>query len=688
MDKEEKAGKSGPLACCSHKSCSSLSSSEAGVGVRCIGSTLNRDTHEINFNDQPNNNQFHLNQYQLKELKLPKRAPVNLEFKDIRYTVTEYSITKLTRTTKEILHGVDGYFKSGEITAIMGPSGAGKSSLLNILAGLTTNGMSGKVFVNGVERTSGEPLRFQRLSKYIQQDDNSRPYLTVLEAMTVAAHLKLGYSISESQKIKQVEETLSMLGLEKCGKVLTGKLSGGQRKRLAVALELLSNPPVLFLDEPTTGLDSSSCSQCVSLLKRLSQEGRTIICTIHQPSALIFEMFDKLYSLANGYCIYRGAVKQLLPFLSSQGFNCPPFHNPADFLIEIGIDETNVNFEELSQAATKAAEDSKSLILKQSYIQSDDHNLKSIMYGEELDDTKNSSTSSNLVDFDAIVDQSSPPANQFQQTWLLYKRNLITARRNYGLNLWRFLAHFCIGILFGYLYHNVGQNSETVLANYVYLYGTLLLVVYTGKMSVTLQFPLEMEILKREHFNRWYKLGPFIISTLAIEIPFQILCCATYISISYVMTGNLLVDFRLCYFFLIAISTSLCAQSWGYFIGATTPVKIAVFIGPVLAVLFSVFGFCIRLMDTPVIFRWLFHFSYFRAGFHSLVYSVYGMARDKLDCIGDGIKYCHYETPSKFLKEMDIVDIDIWGNLSLVIGLGIIMHITTAGALWFRLNRR
>lgn len=105
-----------------------------------------------------------------------------------------------------------------------------------------------------------------------------------------------------------------------------------------------------------------------------------------------------------------------------------------------------------------------------------------------------------------------------------------------------------------------------------------------------------MEILKREHFNRWYKLGPFIISTLAIEIPFQvrkfqksklynrfeintmiffqILCCVTYISVSYVMTGNLLVNFRFLYFFIIATSTSLCAQSWGYFIGATTPVKV------------------------------------------------------------------------------------------------------------------
>lgn len=158
-------------------------------------------------------------------------------------------------------------------------------------------------------------------------------FLTVREAMMVAANLKLGRDINHREKEMIIEDIVQNLGIHETLNTRTGDLSGGQGKRLSVALELVSNPPVMFLDEPTSGLDSSTCAQLCNLLQTLAREGRTIVCTIHQPSARIIELFDYLYVVGEGACIYRGYVPGVLPYLKLMGFECPEYHNPADYCI-------------------------------------------------------------------------------------------------------------------------------------------------------------------------------------------------------------------------------------------------------------------------------------------------------------------------------------------------------------------
>ncbi|KAL1414536.1 hypothetical protein MTO96_007326 [Rhipicephalus appendiculatus] len=259
------------------------------------------------------------------------RSTVTIEWKNVSYAVTH------GKEKKTLVKNMYGKAASGTMTAIMGPSGAGKTTLLNVLSGHYDKGYEGEVQVNGWVR---DTELFNRQSCYVMQDDCLLPELTVRESLEMSVRLRMP-SLASAKRAHLRRSTRRCLGggLEDCRNTRAGQLSGGQRKRLSIAQEVVSNPPVIFLDEPTSGLDSSSALRCVSVMKSLASAGHTVICSIHNPSAKLLYHFDTLYMISGGSCIYNGSVESLLPFLQSQGLNCPAHHNPADYITEIASGE-------------------------------------------------------------------------------------------------------------------------------------------------------------------------------------------------------------------------------------------------------------------------------------------------------------------------------------------------------------
>lgn len=222
-----------------------------------------------------------------------RQCLVDLKFHNLAYEV------KVKKSPKPILKNVSGHFKSGRLNCIMGPSGAGKSSLLNALAGLNTI-CRGEVIINGTpyEASKCGVEIMSSISSYIMQDDHLLGELTALETISWAARFKLLVEADEATKIAKI--VLKLLGLKEVANVYIANLSGGQRKRVAVAVELVNYPPILFLDECTTGLDSTSCYRLMRLLKNLASSGVCVIATIHQPNSLVYRLFDTLYVMAPG----------------------------------------------------------------------------------------------------------------------------------------------------------------------------------------------------------------------------------------------------------------------------------------------------------------------------------------------------------------------------------------------------
>lgn len=250
---------------------------------------------------------------------------------------------KIKKEERRILDHVDGWVRPGTLTALMGVSGAGKTTLLDVLATRVTMGViGGEMLVDGRQRDDS----FQRKTGYVQQQDLHLSTSTVREALKFSALLRQPAKTPRKEKLEYVEEVIKLLDMEEYADAVVGVPGEGlnveQRKRLTIGVELAAKPQLLlFLDEPTSGLDSQTSWAICDLMEKLTRAGQAILCTIHQPSAMLFQRFDRLLFLAKGgRTVYFGEVGKNSHVLTSYferngGHKCPPDANPAEWMLEV-----------------------------------------------------------------------------------------------------------------------------------------------------------------------------------------------------------------------------------------------------------------------------------------------------------------------------------------------------------------
>ncbi|KAF9479336.1 pleiotropic drug resistance ABC transporter [Pholiota conissans] len=406
---------------------------------------------------------------------------------------------------RQLLDNVSGYVAPGKLTALMGESGAGKTTLLNVLAARTDSGVvTGDRLVNG----QALPADFQSQSGYCQQMDTHVPYNTVREALLFSAKLRQPPSVPIEEKEAYVEKCLEMCGLVAYADASVGSLSIEHKKRTTIAVELAAKPKLLlFLDEPTSGLDSQSAWAIMSFLRTLADNGQAILCTIHQPSAELFQVFDRILLLRKGgQTVYfgdigRNATKLISYFETNGARECLPHENPAEFMLDV-----------IGAGATATSEHNWSDIWKSA--------PESKMLQEELDTIHAEGRSRPAV---AAKLHSEFATSWPYQLWELLKRDHQAHWRDPSYVIAKLILNAVGGLFIGFTFF---KSKDTQQGTQNKLFAIFMATILSVPLSNQLQVPfINMRKIYeiRERPSRMYSWSALVASQILIELPWNVL---------------------------------------------------------------------------------------------------------------------------------------------------------------------
>ncbi|KAM7009465.1 broad substrate specificity ATP-binding cassette transporter ABCG2b [Tautogolabrus adspersus] len=454
-----------------------------------------------------------------------ERGPT-VTFSNLHYSVQETRFCCKRGPEKYILKDVSGIMRPG-MNAIMGATGSGKTSLLDVIAGRKNPAglKQGKVLVDGKVVTS--ELRLS--SAYVVQDDILMGTLSVRENLLFSANLRLNPKhYSSSDKNSRVDAIIQDLGLTDCADTKIGTeflrgVSGGERKRCSIGMELITSPALLFLDEPTTGLDSNTANCIIGLLHNLSRRGKTVIFSIHQPRYSIFRQFDHLTMMHKGEVVYAGASGQALEYFTNLGYQIESFDNPADFFMDITNGEAKSTLEPLDAVESKNPLASKyhQSKLCQTMLEELDHVTQLIAEGAKGQD------------------QAADYATSFlYQMRVVCGRTVRNTLRNPQTSYAQFALNIFFAILVGLIYYQMPLTLPEALQNRSGAFFFLIINMVFGNLSAVELFINERAIFIHENSSGYYRTSVYFLSKIFGDlIPNRIIPIFVFSAIAYYMMG-------------------------------------------------------------------------------------------------------------------------------------------------------
>ncbi|KAL9618479.1 MAG: hypothetical protein Q9160_006798 [Pyrenula sp. 1 TL-2023] len=510
---------------------------------------------------------------------------------------------------RKLLQDVQGYVRPGKLTALMGASGAGKTTLLNTLAQRINFGV-----VTGDFLVDSRPLpkSFARATGFAEQMDVHEPTATVREALRFSALLRQPKEVPIEEKYDYCERIIDLLEMRGIAGATIGKVGSGlnqeQRKRVTIGVELASKPELLmFLDEPTSGLDSGAAFNIVRFLRKLADAGQAILCTIHQPSSVLFEHFDELLLLkTGGRVVYHGPLghdsQHLIDYFDHNGAKrCPPDANPAEYMLE---------------AIGAGNPDYKGPDWGDIWAKSEDHNKRTEEIQQMIELRRNAPLSKYLEDDREFAMPLSV------QTMAVIKRDFVSYWRNPDYVVGKFMLHIFTGLFNMLTFLNLGRSSIDMQSRLFSIFMTL-------TISPPLIQQLQPQYLNfrdlfssRERNSRIYSWVAFTTGAILVEIPYSIVAGSLYfVCWWFGSVGQHISSFASGYTYLLLILFELYYVGFGQAIASFSPNEL---LASLLVPIFFLFvvSFCgvvVPFQAIPYFWRsWMYYlspFTYLLEGF-------------------------------------------------------------------------